>query len=251
MKIKIKLLGKNLDVIRSAVAACGMCECAPGEEPELIVTHGGDGALLGAEREFPGIPKLPLRDTVTAPTCAIHQAEKIFAAFISGELVMTKLPKLRASTSAGLLYGINDLVVNTAEPTSALRYRVSIDGELHAQEVVGDGVCFSSIHGSTAYYRSITRGIFKVGVGLAFSNSTEVVDHLVLPENSVVTVEILRGEALVMADNDPCKLRLAVGDKVILQQTAETAAIFGLDGFMCPECRYLRHHLLSANEKRH
>ena len=249
MSVKIKLLGKNLDDIRLLLEKNGMVECG-GETPELIVTYGGDGALLGAEREFPGIPKLPLRDAATAPVCALHDAGSIIADDLAGKRPLTRLPKLRAMCGKGELFGINDLVVNTAELTSALRYRIYIDGELHAPEVVGDGVCFSSVHGSTAYYRSITRGIFRVGVGLAFSNSTEVVDHLVLPEDSVVEVEILRGEALVMADNDPHKLRLAVGEKITLQQTSEYAQVCGLSGFMCPECRYLRHHLLSLNEKR-
>ena len=116
-------------------------------------------------------------------------------------------------------------------------------------EVVGDGVCFSSVHGSTAYYRSITRGVFQLGVGLAFSNSTESVDHLVLSEKSIVTVEILRGPGLVMADNDPHKITVEVGESITLKQTDEYAMIWNLDGFMCPRCRSLRHHLLSVNEK--
>lgn len=250
MSMKIKLLGKNLAEISGLLRQYDLAECAANETPELIITYGGDGALLGAERDFPGIPKLPIRDKVTAPTCPEHTAEKVLSALRAGELPLTRLPKLSASAGEKRLQGINDLVVNTAELTSALRYRVFIDGELHAPEVVGDGVCFSSIHGSSAYYRSITRGIFRVGVGLAFSNSTEVVDHLVLPETSVVTLEILRGEALVMADNDPEKLRVAVGERITLCQTQEYAEIRGLSGFMCPECRYLRHHLLALNEKR-
>ena len=250
MSTKIKLLGKNLTEVSGLLSHFDMVECLDGETPELIITYGGDGALLGAEREYPAIPKLPIRDALTAPTCPEHTAEKVLTAYCEKRLKLSRLPKLKAEMDKGDLFGINDLVVNTAEPTSALRYRVFIDGELHAPEVVGDGVCFSSIHGSTAYYRSITRGIFRVGVGLAFSNSTEVVDHLVLPENSVVSLEILRGEALVMADNDPVKLHLNVGETISLRQTDECAEILGLTGFMCPECRYLRHHLLSLNEKR-
>lgn len=247
--MKIKLLGKNLQDVCPVLESFNLSDCG-GDTPDLIITYGGDGALLGAEREFPGIPKLPLRDAVTAPVCAAHSAKQVIGDFLDRKLPLVKLPKLCAVTPAGKLYGINDLVVNTAEQTSALRYRVFIDGELHAPEVVGDGVCFSSVHGSTAYYRSITRGIFRVGVGLAFSNSTEVVDHLVLPETSVVELEILRGEALVMADNDPEKFLIGVGGKVSLFQSGEFALVYGLSGFMCPECRYLRHHLLSLNEKR-
>jgi len=239
--MKIKLLGKNLEEVSGILAAGNMFDCGD-ETPELVVTYGGDGALLGAERDYPGIPKLPLRDAATAPTCSEHSAAKVIARFLNGELPFVRLPKLQAEVGDKKLCGINDLVIHTREYTSALRYRVSIDGELYAAEVVGDGVCLASVHGSTAYYRSITRGGFHLGIGLAFSNSTEVVDHVVLPESSVVTVEILRGPGVVMADNDPHKIDLEVGDLITLRQTGEYAGVWGLAGFMCPECRFLRHH---------
>ncbi len=238
--IKIKLLGKNLDDIRPLLTQYGMSEVS-GSEAEVIVTYGGDGALLGAQRDFPAIPKLPLRDAATAPTCPLHDAEKIISAFVNGKLPLHRTPVLEAVCGEQSICGINDLVVRSCEAVSALRYRVFIDGTLYAKEVVGDGICFAGVHGSTAYYRSITRGIFKVGVGLAFCNSTEVVDHLVLPENSLVTVEILRGPGMVTADNDPRKLPLQVGSTVSFRQTERFAEIWDLTGFMCPECRNLRH----------
>lgn len=249
MSIKIKLLGKNLEKIREILDRYGLKDCGTAV-PDVVVTYGGDGALLGAEREFPGVLKLPLRDAETAPTCAEHEAEKMIREFIAGSLVTVQLPKLCAAGNGRELWGINDLVLHTREYTTALRYRVFIDGELYAQEVVGDGLCFAGVHGSSAYYRSITRGIFRTGVGVAFSNSTEVVDHLVLPEKSVVAVEILRGTGVVMADNDPEKFEVHEGEKVIFRQTDEKAQICNLAGFMCPECRYLRHHLLPLNGKR-
>lgn len=238
--MKIKLLGKNLDDIRPILAKYDMHEVA-GNGAEVIVTYGGDGALLGAQRDFPDIPKLPMRDAATAPTCCRHSAEKIIAAFVNGELPLHRTPVLEAVCGKESICGINDLVIHSCEPVSALRYRVFIDGNLYAGEVVGDGICFAGVHGSSAYYRSITRGIFKVGVGLAFCNSTEAVDHLVLPENSMITVEILRGPGIVTADNDPRKIMLEVGAKVSLRQTERSAEIWDLAGFMCPECRNLRH----------
>lgn len=238
--MKIKLLGKNLDDIRPLLTGYGMIETS-GMDAELIVTYGGDGALLGAQREFPDIPKLPLRDAATAPTCPAHSAEKIIADFIHGTLPLHHAPILLAECGNESICGINDLVIRSCDPVSALRYRVFIDGTLYAKEVVGDGICFAGVHGSTAYYRSITRGIFKVGVGLAFCNSTEVVDHLVLPENSLITVEILRGPGVITADNDPRKIALEVGSTVSFRQTEKCAEIWDLAGFMCTDCRTLRH----------
>ena len=238
--MKIKLLGKNLDHIRNILESAGLKECGS-ETPEVVITYGGDGALLGAERDFPGILKLPLRDKETAPTCPQHETSSVISNFINGKLNISLLPKLSAQCHAGSLSGINDLVLHTADYTTALRYRVWIDNELYAPEVVGDGICFASVHGSTAYYRSITKGTFRTGVGLAFSNSTEAVDHLVLPETSTVSVEIIRGTGIVMADNDPRKFTVNVGDHISFCQTREFARICGLEDFMCQDCRYLRH----------
>ena len=246
--MKIRLLGKNLEEIRNLLPAFGMEECMDGT-PELVITYGGDGAMLGAARDFPDLPLLPIRDAATAPVCPEHTAVKVLEKFCSGELKITRLPRLSGRISGTEVCGINDLVIHSQEYTSALRYRVFINGELYAREVVGDGVCFAGVHGSTAYYRSITRGIFHVGVGLAFSNSTEAVDHLVLPEDSEVTVEIIRGPGVLRADNDPRRIIVEVGEKVVLKQSDRYVEVAGLAGFMCPECRFYRHRLLSLNEK--
>ena len=51
-----------------------------------------------------------------------------------------------------------------------------------------------------------------------------------------------------MADNDPRKIEVAVGESITLCQNGTPAIIWGLEGFMCPQCRKLRHHLRSLNE---
>jgi NAD+ kinase len=238
--MKIKLLGKNLDDIRPLLRELGFEESDRGFE--LIVTHGGDGALLGAEREFPGVPKLPLRDAATARPCPAHDARRRLEKFLAERPEPVRLPKLSGSFEGHVIYGINDVFLHRALPTSALRYRVRIDGEPYGDEIVGDGVGLSSVHGSTAYYRSITHSIFRVGVGLSFSNSTEEVDHMVLDAASAVTIRVTRGPAVLVADNTPRGIDVAEGGVVTMRQTGEYAYIYDLAGFMCPACRMLRHH---------
>ena len=238
--MKIKLLGKNLDDIRPLLRELGFEESDRGFE--LIVTHGGDGALLGAEREFPGVPKLPLRDAATARPCPAHDARRRLEKFLAERPEPVRLPKLSGSFEGHVIYGINDVFLHRALPTSALRYRVRIDGEPYGDEIVGDGVGLSSVHGSTAYYRSITHSIFRVGVGLSFSNSTEEVDHMVLDSESTVSIKVTRGPAVLVADNTPRGIEVAENGIVTMCQTKEYALVFDLDGFMCPVCRELRHH---------
>ncbi len=240
-KLKVSVRGKFLADILPYLE--GRKAFVVGEEmPDLVITYGGDGALLGAEREFPGVPKLPLRDSRTSKLCEAHQSYGAeLDLLLAGKLRKSRLVKIAGECKGRRLLAINDVFVHNANPVSAIRYKVLINGEHYHDEIVGDGVGVATIHGSTSYYRSITHSIFRVGIGLAFSNSTEVTNHLVLPEDSIIDILITRGPAVLVADNSPDTIRLKKGDKVRISQTDCWAEIFGLDIFMCPLCRKLRH----------
>ncbi len=242
--IKAVVVGKNCEDILPILEKYDIeIACAANADftPDLVIAHGGDGTLLNSEREYPNIPKLALRDRRTAPTCEEHSYEAILNDFFAGKLQLKKLPKLYAEFQGKKVLAVNDIYIHNFERMSALRYRVFINDELYAKEVVGDGVGLSSIHGSTAYYKSITHSIFKIGIGLSFSNSTEEVNHLVLPSSAIVRVEIVRGPGLVIADNSPETYILQEGESIILGESNEFLSVYGLDGFMCQKCRILRH----------
>ena len=239
--MKIRLVGKNLEDIRPLLALADFAEAGEGETPELVVTHGGDGALLGAARDYPQLPILPVRDARTAPLCPRHECRIQLEAFRAGRTRLLPLPMISGAVRDVTLHALNDVFLHNMDRSSALRYRVRINGELYANEVVGDGVGLASVHGSTAYYKSITHSIFRVGIGLAFSNSTEEVNHLVLASNSRVEIEVVRGPGILIADNSPVRPVVNEGEIVTLRQSDRTARIYGLDNFMCPACRALRH----------
>ncbi len=237
--MKIKLIGKNLEDIEPLLAPYGLIRTEG--KPELIICHGGDGTLLGAEREYPGIPKFPIRDQRTAPRCEKHSYGEQLAAFAAGKLKLTRLPKIAGEVGGRRVCGINDVFIHNRDRVSALRYRVRIDGELYANEIVGDGVGLATVHGSTAYYRSITHSVFRVGIGLAFSNSTEEISHLVLDAASRIEIEIVRGPGLLVADNSPEPIEVRDHDRVLFFQTGDFALVYALEEFMCAKCRALRH----------
>ncbi len=237
----VKLVGKNLDDIRPLLRQYGAAEKACGESPELVIAHGGDGSFLQSEREYPGIPKLPVRDERTAPRCGEHSTEKLLERFFREKPAPVKLPKVSCRCNGRTLSGINDVFLHNRDRVSALRYRVRIDGDLYANEIVGDGAGLASVHGSTAYYRSITHSIFRVGIGLAFSNSTEEVSHLVLNAASHVEIEIVRGPGIITADNARETIPADTGDVVEFFQSQDCAVVYMLEEFMCPKCRTLRH----------
>ena len=253
MKFKrVKLMGKNLDDVRQKILDRGM-EIVE-DDFELVIAHGGDGTLLWSERDYPGIPKLPMRDARTAPQCKLHQYDCVLDALLRDELEMTTLPKIEGICNGQRMVALNDIFVHNKERASALRYQVLIDDELYANEIVGDSVGVATVHGSTAYYRSITQSVFRVGMGLAFSNSTEEINHLVISEKSEVAIRVFRGPALMIADNSPRMIEVPEHGEVVIRQAPEQAVIYGLKGFMCPECRVLRHpnklpfKILIANE---
>jgi NAD+ kinase len=239
--MKVRLIGKNLADIRPLLGRYGLQEAEDTEIPELIIAHGGDGSFLQSEQLYPGIAKLPIRDERTAPRCPDHTTESLLELFCSGRCKPVILPKAAASCNGKILTGINDVFLHNRDRVSALRYRVRIDGELYANEIVGDGVGLATVHGSTAYYRSITHSIFRVGIGLAFSNSTEEVSHLVLDAASRVSIEVVRGPGLLMADNAAETVEVKDGDSVEFFLSGETVPVYLLEEFMCSKCRVLRH----------
>ena len=123
-------------------------------------------------------------DTVP-PTFMIISPEEGFLTnraltVVEGRAPRTEFMKIEAETKGQRLVGINEVLIHNAQVTSAVRYLVWIDDEALTHEIVGDGLVVATPFGSTGYYRSITHSTFQVGLGLAFNNSTEPLDHLVL-----------------------------------------------------------------------
>ena len=125
---------------------------------------------------------------------------------------------------------MNDIFIHNKNNASALRYKIWIDGELYSHEIVGDGVGVATVH-----------SVFRVGIGLAFSNSPELVNHMILPETSEVRVKINRGPGEMVADNYTHPVLMQVGDECRISLSREASEFLGMDIFMCPECRRLRH----------
>lgn len=239
---KVHLFGQNLDDIKEYHYHIDKdIELVDdGWDSDIIVAHGGDGTLLHCERLYPSHPKFAVRDQGSGPTCDIHTYDNVFNQFeVSSPY---NISKLEVDCSGHNMPACNDVVIRGSNPMTALRYNVYIDGTLYAQNVVGDGVCLSTIHGSTALYRAITHSTFRVGVGLAFINTTEVTNHVVLDSKSLIEVELLRGEAVVMVDNSPTTIRISEpGTRIKMQEGGRRTVWYGMESFMCPDCRMKRY----------
>lgn len=240
-KINVAITGRNLDELRPLLAMfpVDIVDTAP----DLVISYGGDGALLGAERLFPGVPKCPIRDRKENPKCARHSEISTLTRLFAGELKPIYLVKLEATTSSGqTICGINEILIDRVNATSAIRYRIWQNGVLFRHQVVADSLLLSTPFGSTGYFQSITHGNFQTGLGLAFNNSMDLIGHTVIKENSDITVQLLRGPAVMCADNDPTQIALETDATITIRQMPQKTTLFGLDIFRCQECYDLRKY---------
>ena len=243
--LKVKLVGRNLDDLRPLLTPYPVKLLEPGdaETPELVICHGGDGSLLGAERDFPDIPKFAIRDRRNNPKCPQHDEQLLLQKLFSAKIDVHYLPKLTATTETDeCLDGINDIVVSREVHLGAIRTRIRENGRILRHQVISDGVVFCTAFGSTGYFQSITRGNFQRGVGIAFSNSMDGDSFTVLPEDAALELELLRGPACVVADNNPRILHLADGARLKLLLTRQATPVFGLEAFRCQDCYLLRRN---------
>ena len=239
--IKALVRGKNTDIVTAILN--GYKVKIVDKDPNIIIAYGGDGTLLESERLYPNIPKLAIRDIHTAPLCKDHSLNGIIEDFISKKLKKKKLLKISGHCDSvnQTIDGMNDIFIHNVIRNNAIRYKVYIDGEIYLREVASDCIGFATPHGSTGYFQSITHCSFKQGIGIAFSNSREHVNHIIIKENSEIKIEILRGPAIMVADNNPNLIKLKDGDTLTIKKAAHEPVIYGLEAFMCNKCRKLRH----------
>lgn len=235
--MRVRIVGRQTRQLASKARAAGLT--VSDANPDVIICHGGDGTLLGAERDFPGVPKLALRIDEECNKCERHVSQRVLEELAVGLLHGSKIVKLSAETGGRRLVGINDIVIHNANVFSGVRYKVWIGGELYSDEIVGDGLVAATPFGSSAYYHSITGGIIRSGIGLAFNNSTEPIDHIVLHEDEIVRVLITRGPAVLGADNNPDHIDLSEGGEVEIRKAPESATVLAIDALLCNHCSRL------------
>ncbi|NNE44694.1 MAG: hypothetical protein HKN12_10825 [Gemmatimonadetes bacterium] len=220
---RVLVMGRDVDHILPMVRERGFQVVR--KDPEIVITWGGDGLLLRSEHAWPGVPKLPLRNSRHGIKCAPHEIPEALDGLLDGRFAPTSHLKVEAVVGDVTRTGLNDVIVHNAAPTSAVRYRIWIDGVELGHELVGDGVVVATPFGSTAYYRTITRGSFREGLGLAFNNSTEHVDHVVLPESAEIRIRVTRGPAALYADNQTDGHDLDVDDEVTVRRSPDRAVV--------------------------
>ncbi|MBN2307503.1 MAG: NAD(+)/NADH kinase [Candidatus Hydrogenedentes bacterium] len=205
------------------------------DDPDVVVSYGGDGTLLSAELQWPGVPKVPIKNSRRGIRCMPHPPAEVIGRLASNRLVRTEFLKLECALRrqdqaepACYLTAMNEFNVHMGRINSAVRYRLYVDGEAYDgdDEIIGDGFVVSTPFGSTAYFNHLTRGVFHAGIGIAFKAPTNHTSHVVVPDTAVVRVVICRGPAVLAFDNSTDYRELDAGDELSIRRHAYPAVVY-------------------------
>lgn len=194
------------------------------ESPELVVVSGGDGSLLIAERKFPGIPKLLIRDSPTCQRCHDINTDGIIELMQDKNYAIKEIKKVKAIFNGRELLGLNDVIIRNKNPNTALRFWVEVNNE-KINDFIGDGVVIATHYGSTGYFSSITKKSFDRGFGVAFNNITNKFGHVVLENNEKVKIKITRGPGILAVDNSNEFIDLHEDDEIEVFESNDKARI--------------------------
>jgi NAD kinase len=188
-----------------------------------VISYGGDGTFLWAERTYPGIPKALFRYSKVCKKCHDLPINHALELIKKKKYKIISHRKLEARVDKTRLLGTNDIVIRNALPTHALRFTIKVNGKKINGEFIGDGIVVATSFGSTAYFHSITQKTFKKGIGIAFNNTTTHHSPIFLPEHAKIELQVTRREAFAVADNEPRMIVLTPGKKITITVSRQKA----------------------------
>lgn len=250
--MKIQLYGKNAQDITDTVQNLGF-EIVE-DNPDVIVSYGGDGTLLAAERQFPGIPKLPIRDSKVCKKCSVHETDHLLQLLKDGEIELTHQPKLETNFDGNTLVALNDIVIRNKSAYHAIRFFVSKNGtktttptsnlQPPTSLIIGDGIVASTPFGSTGYYQSITKSTFTENFRIVFNNTVTEIPPLEFTSSDLITMDVVRGPGEMTSDNNPETIELIEGTQAQIKVSQETAKIYSPQTLRCNNCKISREQRL-------
>lgn len=235
--MKVLLFGKNSKNIEDLVKQSGFN--IVNSNPELVISYGGDGTLLSSEREFPGLPKLPLRNSQVCNKCSKHKDEVILKKLLDRKLKLKEYGKLETIILYKTFYALNDFVIRNSDPTHTIRFKILQD-DIPSKLYIGDGIVLSTPFGSTGYFKSITRESFEKGWGLAFNNITEKTYPIYPDDDEQIGLKLVRGKTTLSFDNNPDAFVIDEGSEIIFQLSNQVAKIYQDTSLRCPDCQVTR-----------
>lgn len=235
--MKVTLFGARAEKLRPLVEAQTELDLVD-DGSDVIVCYGGDGTLLAAELKWPGVPKVPIRNSRRGIRCIAEPPDYVIERLARGDLVRTEHLKIRCSVTHADpeapdndLLAINEFNVHMGRTNASVRFRVWFDDKPYGtdHEIIGDGLIVCTPFGSTAYFNQITRGVFWSGIGVAFKYTGDHTNHLIVPEDTVVRAVITRGPAILAYDNSTEYIELVENDELTIRKHDQPAVLLTTD----------------------
>ena len=109
--MKVLILGEKRKDIEKLVSKLGFRIVE--DKPDLVLGYGGDGTMMLAESNFPGIPKVVLkRDGSVCKKCSLLSNKEVLKKIKNGNYDIEKLWKLKVSVAGKDLFGMNDIIIH-------------------------------------------------------------------------------------------------------------------------------------------
>lgn len=222
---------------------------------QVKICWGGDGSLVSAWRDAKkdGRILLPIRNYARCPEHEsfmddlLDRPEK-FSDF-RNELRFTLHSPLETETAGVRELSLSETLVTNADVTEALRFDIYVNGGKYLGNVIATSVLVSTVFGSTGYWSSVTRTIFRDGFGLAFVAPTVGVSNLVLKPTDTAEIEFARAcTAAVAFDKKTAERRFETGDRMSFRLSPDNVPVLGLAQFHCNACRARRSGTVLFNE---
>lgn len=242
--MKVLLHGNNSKKIIQLVQSLGFK--IVDENPDLLISYGGDGTMLSAERKYPELPALPIRDSDFCRKCPKHEDKKLLTNLLAGRLKLTEYRKLHTKVYGKDLYALNDFVIRNTDAAHAIRFKVKHVAP--SDLIIGDGIILATPFGSTGYFKSITGQTFTEGFALAFNNTTRKIDPVYIDQDEIDTkddftyieFELIRGKTILTFDNSSESFSLSEGTKLKFNLSNKVAKIYMDSSLRCPDCKVIR-----------
>ncbi|MDP3724824.1 MAG: hypothetical protein Q8R11_04340 [bacterium] len=236
--MKIALFGNSVSDLTQKLSLAHLT--IVDEHPDVVICLGGDGTFLAAERQFPGVPKFCMRDGRPCKACAVTPLDETIHKLASHEYGIKEFWKVEAEISSGqTLVAVNEVQLHNDDPRHAIRFQTVIlersDRILgdpigrptdslqddNKTSTIADGAIFSSVFGSTGYFKSVTGKSISHGFGFALINPAVEKKPDILRSGDVVSIRLERGPATVYADNDPMSIPLPAGSTMTFRPSAQ------------------------------
>ena len=219
------------------------------ENPDVIISYGGDGTLLSSERQYPGVPKLPMRNSEVCHKCSDHEDKKILQDLLQGKLQFKEYKKLHTNVYGKDLHALNDFVVRNEDATHAIRFKILTADFLPSDLYIGDGIVVSTPFGSTGYFKSITGETFTDGFAIALNNVVGKSGYTIYADQDEsdktdgmdrIGFKLTRGKTLLAYDNSLETFHISEGTKLSFKLSDQIAKIYEDTSLRCPNCKVIR-----------